>query len=63
MDKIYILTEYGGSYEDAWERVEFASFDEEYLEELAKQHNEKQKEKSSWDSTHKDVNEIPIIKR
>jgi hypothetical protein len=63
MDKIYILTEYGGSYEDVWEKVEAASFDKEYLDQLAQKHNEEQKRKKWWSQTLKEVTEIPIIKR
>lgn len=63
MDKIFILMEEKGSYDDYERCCICASFDENLLKEMANKHNEKERKKRLTDQSFREVDEIPLVER
>jgi hypothetical protein len=58
--KAYILIERGGQYDARWKTNVLVSFDKNALEELAREHNDKQPKNDPMDRTWCGVEEVPF---
>lgn len=60
---IYLVTDYGGEWEDAWERPEIAFTDKARAEECAAKREERQYDEYGpiWDYRGSRVEEIPLV--